>query len=108
MGFRVYLCRKNEAVIKYAKRNYARHRIFDNLQAFNEGCIEWLRRTGNAEVHGTTKKVPDQVFAEERKHLKPIPLITIDLPMRSAKLMAKKCAKYLTALLEHSFCLQIV
>ncbi|MDD4766206.1 MAG: IS21 family transposase [Desulfotomaculaceae bacterium] len=83
MGFRVYLCRKKdpeskgkiEAVIKYVKGNYARHRIFDNLQAFNEGCIKWLYRTANAEVHGTTKKVPAQVFTKERKHLKPIPLI---------------------------------
>ena len=66
---------KIEAVIKYVKGNYARHRIFDNLQAFNEGCIKWLYRTANAEVHGTTKKVPAQVFTKERKHLKPIPLI---------------------------------
>jgi transposase len=47
MGFKIYLCRKSdpetkgkiEAVIKYAKGNYARHRIFDNIQAFNQGCI---------------------------------------------------------------------
>ena len=83
MGFRVYLCRKNdpetkgkiEAVIKYAKNNYARHRIFDNITDFNQGCIEWLARTGNANIHGTTKMVPAEVFKEEQKHLKPIPNI---------------------------------
>ncbi len=83
MGFKVYLCRKNdpetkgkiEAVIKYAKSNYARHRIFDNIQAFNQGCREWLSRTANANIHGTTKRVPAEVFKEEQKHLKPIPTI---------------------------------
>ena len=83
MGFKVYLCRKNdpetkgkiEAVIKYAKGNYAKHRIFDNIQAFNQGCIEWLTRTANANIHGTTKRVPAEVFKEEQKHLKPIPTI---------------------------------
>lgn len=83
MGFRVYLCRKNdpetkgkiEAVIKYSKNNYARHRIFDNITEFNQGCIEWLARTGNANIHGTTKMVPAEVFKEEQKHLKPIPNI---------------------------------
>ena len=83
MGFKVYLCRKSdpetkgkiEAVIKYAKGNYARHRIFDNIQAFNQGCIEWLNRTANANIHGTTKRVPAEVLKEEQKHLKPIPTI---------------------------------
>jgi len=83
MGFKVYLCRSNdpetkgkiEAVIKYAKRNYARHRVFDNVQAFNQECIEWLNRTANANIHGTTKRVPAEVFKEEQKHLKPIPTI---------------------------------
>lgn len=83
MGFKVYLCRKNdpeskgkiEAVIKYAKNNYAKHRLFDNLTAFNQGCIEWLHRTANSSIHGTTKKIPVQVFGEEQKHLRPIPSI---------------------------------
>ncbi len=83
MGFKVYLCRKNdpeskgkiEAVIKYAKNNYAKHRLFDNLTAFNQGCIEWLHRTANASIHGTTKKVPVQVFGEEQIHLRPMPSI---------------------------------
>lgn len=83
MGFRVYLCRKDdpeskgkiEAVIKYAKRNYARYRVFDNIRGFNEGCIEWLERTGNANIHGATKKVPAEVFAMEKEHLKPIPIL---------------------------------
>lgn len=82
MGFKVYLCRKNdpqskgkvENVVKYAKYNYARFRTFDSLTNFNEGCIAWLKRTGNAKIHGTTKKVPAEVFEVERAYLQPIPI----------------------------------
>ncbi len=82
MGFKVYLCRKNdpqskgkiENVVKYAKNNYARFRTFDNITNFNEGCIAWLKRTGNAKIHGTTKKVPAEVFEVERAYLQPIPI----------------------------------
>ena len=64
VGFRIYLCRgadpeakgKIEAVIKYAKNGFAKHRILDNIDDFNRDCIAWLERTGNAEEHGTTKK----------------------------------------------------
>jgi transposase len=83
MKFTVYLCRGNdpetkgkiEAVVKYTKQNYAAHRVFDSLELWNEGCIEWLNRTGNASIHATTKKVPAEVFKAEREYLQPIPTI---------------------------------
>lgn len=34
-----------------------------------------MERTGNANIHGTTKKVPAEVFAMEKEHLKPIPIL---------------------------------
>jgi hypothetical protein len=38
----------------------------------NECFLAWLKRTGNAKVHGTTKRVPANVFEVEREHLRPI------------------------------------
>lgn len=86
MQFNVHLCRgydpqskgKIESVIKYAKYNYAAHRVFDSLVLWNEGCIDWLNRTGNAKVHSMTKKVPAEVFKVEREYLQPIPTIIKD------------------------------
>lgn len=79
-GFRIYLCRKAdpqskgkvENVVKYVKMNFAKHRVFSNLEAWNEKCLAWLRRTGNYNVHHTTKKRPVEVHALEKQHLTPV------------------------------------
>lgn len=79
--FRIYMCRKAdpetkgkvENVVKYVKRNFAKNRIFHNLEKLNEDCLAWLERTGNGKVHNTTKKVPAEVFALEKQHLTPVP-----------------------------------
>ena len=74
MGFDIFLCRgadpeskgRIEAVIKYAKNGFAKHRIFVDDDSFNKECIVWLERTG------TTKKIPAEVFAIEEEHLIPV------------------------------------
>ncbi len=79
-GFQVHMCRKRdpeskgrvENVVKYVKQNFARHRIFKSVDKLNEDCLAWLDRTGNALVHHTTKKIPAEVFALERQHLRPV------------------------------------
>ncbi len=81
MGFRVYLCRaadpeskgKVEAVVKFFKYNFARNRKFWDIDHWNEAFLDWLTRTGNAKVHGTTKKIPADVHLAERTFLKPVP-----------------------------------
>jgi transposase len=78
--FKIYMCRKVdpeskgkvENVVGFVKNNFARHRTFYNIDRWNEDCISWLERRGNGKVHGTTRKVPAQVFLEEKKCLKPI------------------------------------
>lgn len=61
-----------ENVVKYAKHGFAEHRIFKDIDSFNEDCISWLKRTGNASVHGTTKKIPAEVFTLEKEYLMPV------------------------------------
>ncbi len=85
MGFSVYLCRKNdpeskgriEAVVKFIKRNFASHRLFTDIKTWNQSFLDWLDRTGNYNVHGTTKKIPAQVFLKEQQYLRPVPVMTI-------------------------------
>lgn len=77
---KVYFCRKAdpeskgriENVVGYVKGNFAKHRIFQNIDQWNESCISWLERTGNRKVHNTTKKRPVEVFTLEKQHLKPV------------------------------------
>ena len=79
-GFKVYMCRaadpeskgKVENVVKFIKRNFAKHRTFHSLESWNEQCKNWLERKGNYQVHNTIKKRPVEVFALEKPHLQKV------------------------------------
>ncbi|TJX12990.1 IS21 family transposase [Tissierella creatinini] len=63
---------KVEKCVDYVKDNFASNRIFHNIDKWNEACLKWLKRRGNGKVHQTTRKIPAEVFQEERKYLKPV------------------------------------
>ena len=63
---------KVENVVGFIKHNFAKHRVFHNIDSWNEQGWEWLNRTGNYKVHNTTKKRPVEVFSLERQHLRPV------------------------------------
>ncbi len=79
-GFRVRMCRKAdpeskgriENVVGFVKKSFSNHRLFTNIDKWNEQCQEWLRRTGNGKTHNLTKKKPVDVFLIEKNHLRPI------------------------------------
>ncbi|PEA55758.1 IS21 family transposase [Bacillus pseudomycoides] len=81
--FRVHLCRKAdpeskgmiENVVKYIKRNFADSRVFKDTEDWNARALQWLERTGNYNVHNTTKKRPAEVFPVEKQHLQPVSLL---------------------------------
>jgi transposase len=74
-GFSVHLCRgydpeskgKVEAVVKYVKCNFLSCRVFHGIAALNSAGLAWLDRTGNGQIHETTKMVPKVVFAKEQR-----------------------------------------
>jgi len=78
---KIYLCRARdpetkgrvEAVVKFFKRNFAKHRDFVDLRYWTEDFEAWLFRTGNNKKHSVTKKSPAEVFEIERKYLVPAP-----------------------------------
>lgn len=63
---------KIENVVGFIKHNFAKHRIFHNIDSWNEQGWEWLNRTGNFKIHNTTKKRPVEVFSLEKQHLRPV------------------------------------
>ena len=65
---------KIENVVKYVKGNFLNHRLYTDDGILNGSCLDWLERTANAKVHGTTKLVPAEVFQEEREYLRPLPV----------------------------------
>ncbi len=78
--FQVYLCRaadpeskgKVENAVKFIKRNFAKNRIYHQIDTWNEQCMAWLERKGNFQVHNTIKKRPVEVFALEKPHLRKV------------------------------------
>lgn len=78
----IYMCRgadpeskgKIESTVKYVKGNFLENRLYVDDDILNSSCLDWLERTANAKIHGTTKRVPAEVFAEEREHLRPLAL----------------------------------
>ena len=78
--FKAVFCRKAdpqskgkiENVVKYIKQNFLRGRTFINIDILNEQAPAWLKRTGNAKVHSSTKLVPAEQWEEEKKHLLPL------------------------------------
>ncbi|RXT03665.1 transposase [Ammoniphilus sp. CFH 90114] len=59
-------------VVGFVKKNFANHRVFTNLEKWNEQCLQWLNRSGNGKIHNTTKKRPVEVFTLEKLHLRPV------------------------------------
>lgn len=80
----IYLCRgadpeskcKIENTVKFIKGNFLNNRLYVDDEILSRSCLDWLERTGNAKVHGTTRKIPAEVFQEEREQLRP--LVTVD------------------------------
>jgi transposase len=74
------VCRKSdpeskgliEASIKFVKGNFMENRLFMCLDVWNRSFEDWLERTGNGQKHGTTKRKPAEMFAEEQVHLLPL------------------------------------
>jgi hypothetical protein len=96
VGFQAHICRpsdpqskgKIEAVIKFVKINFLKHRTFHGIDSLNHELIEWLDRTGNGLIHGTTKLVPKLVFNEERRHLLPFATLS-EKPKQKSYLVRK-------------------
>lgn len=77
--FEVIFCRKAdpeskgkvENVVKYVKHNFLKGRIFQDIKTLQEFALLWLERTGNAKIHGTTKRIPKEEWEKEKTHLLP-------------------------------------
>ena len=65
---------KIENTVKYIKGDFLSHRLYVDDGILNGSCLDWLERTANAKIHGTTKLVPAKVFEEEREYLRPLPV----------------------------------
>ncbi len=82
-GFKPMPCRiyspndkgKVESGIKYIKNNFFLGRSFKDEDDLNKRLRDWLDNKCNCRVHGTTRKIPIEVFeAEEKSKLIALPI----------------------------------
>ena len=73
------------------------------LEVLNTEVLQWLEKTGNGQIHGTTRLVPAEEFEIERKYLLPyLSLIHIYFPIRRWWLRIKRYW------ISYSLCLSLI
>ncbi len=65
---------KVERPFRYIRQDFFLARTFRNLEDLNTQLRHWLDMVANPRVHATTQRIVNEVFVEERSHLKPLPL----------------------------------
>ena len=79
----VRVCRKSdpetkgviESTVKFVKGNFMENRLYMGIDIWNQAFEDWLLRAAKRK-HGTTKRQPVEMFAEEQEHLLPLYGIT--------------------------------
>lgn len=61
-----------ECGVKYVKGSFWPGRTFKDLDDLNAQGREWMERTANLREHGTKRRIPALVLAEERVRLRPL------------------------------------
>lgn len=85
-GFKPWACQvrrpqtkgKVERPFYYIETNLLNGREFRSLEHLNEAARWWLSEIADKRIHGTTKKTPLELHAEEQPHLLPLPALQFD------------------------------
>lgn len=103
-GFQVIPCRvrhpeekgKTECGIKYAKNNFFLGREFIDGEDVDKKLRYWLINTCNARVHGTTRKIPQELFdKEEKDKLIKLPENEFIIPVVGERIVYNDCHVYI-------------
>jgi len=62
-----------EKAVDYVKRNFLAGLTLTSLEALNAGAKLCLSTVANVRQHGTIGQAPEQIFAEEKTRLRPLP-----------------------------------
>lgn len=66
---------KVERPFRYIREDFFLARTFRNLQDLNDQLCRWIDGVANSRLHATTRRIVNEAFAEERLHLRPLPLV---------------------------------
>lgn len=102
-GFKPLPCRvgepndkgKVESGIKYIKGNFILGRKFKDTEDFDHQLWKWFDCKGNNRIHGTTRKIPREVFMQEEKNtLLALPIKEFAIPAVGSRKVYHDCHIY--------------
>ena len=81
-----------ESGIKYLQGNFIAGRTFTGSAGMKRQLTDWMTNYANARIHGTTRKVPMEVFLQEEKEkLQPLPEEAFSFFNRGVRTVASNC-----------------
>lgn len=81
-----------ESGIKYLQGNFISGRVFVDMSDLKRQLAGWMTNYANQRIHGTTRKVPMQVFlAEEKAALQPLPEESFAFFNRGVRTVSANC-----------------
>jgi len=81
-----------ESGIKYLQGNFISGRKFTDSMDMKRQLTDWMNNYSNQRIHGTTRKVPMQVFlSEEKEKLQPLPDTPFAFFNRGVRIVASNC-----------------
>lgn len=80
-----------ERDIRYVKGNCFRARPFKSFQQAQEQLADWRQKVALERIHGTTRRKPRELFAEEQKALRELPEDPYELAEWSQYKVRKDC-----------------
>jgi transposase len=80
---------KVERPFRYIREDFFLARSFRNLDDLNAQLRHWLDTVANPRVHATTQRIVMEAFAEEKPHLRPLPLA----PFRSVLRLERRISR---------------
>ena len=86
---------KTESGIKYVKNNFFKGRKFVNGDDVDKQLLNWTVNICNARIHGTTRKIPKEMFeAEEKSKLIRLPEQEFRIPKIGERIVYNDCHVY--------------
>lgn len=81
-----------ESGIKYLQQNFVAGRQFQDDVDIKQQLLSWMDGYANVRVHGTTRKIPRELFeAEEKPKLQPLPEEEFAFFNRSIRIVLPNC-----------------
>jgi transposase len=81
---------KVERPFRYIRQDFFLARTFRNLDDLNEQLRRWLDSVANPRLHATTRRVVNEAFAEEKPHLRQLPLAPFRAVLRLERRISRE------------------